>query len=395
MNANLRSTVVAAALVIAVLSATILPAGCAAAADRAASSPVMKPVTVAPPGAGKSEKSSEKGETARQPAELRPIRVAVFDFEVLDSMKAEEAVDDGKEGKEVRRLREVLEPQALTDQVNAMLAAMDKVTIVNRDQIKKVADEHKMPLAGLVDTASAAQLGKWLSAQYVIVGRASRIGQTNHLVLKIVDVATTVQTTVAVMAATEKGPGLLLERLAESLKPKVRELQMPLPAVEDVALAKLRKAAERLGGKVVLVDVSEAHVNRPLKDPAAQTAVANRLRSVGITVLVPKDPPRGWKEALLQTGMFSESKVDYLLEGEGTSAYATEIQGLISCRARVELRLIPVPGRSVSVSDKGVAARVDLVEALAAKAALEDAGVNAVDTVMLKLAEQARKDTDR
>ncbi|HUT56481.1 MAG TPA: hypothetical protein VNA25_01250, partial [Phycisphaerae bacterium] len=117
-----------------------------------------------------------KGDSGRlvPSVNLRVIRVAVFDFDVL------KGVD--------------LEPAALTDQINAMLAEMPGVTIVNRDQIKKVADEHKMVLAGLVDNASAAQLGKFLSANYVIVGRASRIGQTNYLVLKIVDVATTVQT---------------------------------------------------------------------------------------------------------------------------------------------------------------------------------------------------------
>jgi len=77
------------------------------------------------------------------------------------------------------------------------------------------------------------------------------------------------------------------------------------------------------------------------------------------------------------------------------------MEGLISCRARVELCLIVVPGlprrrpgvpgRTVAVSDKGVAARVDLGEALAAKAALEDAGVNALDAVILRHAEAQEK----
>ena len=71
---------------------------------------------------------------------------------------------------------------------------------------------------------------------------------------------------------------------------------------------------------------------------------------------MPKDPVDGWKESLLETGRYGDKKVDYLLEGEGTSAYAAQLQGLTSCRARVELRLIPVPGRSIATSDRGVAA---------------------------------------
>ena len=310
---------------------------------------------------------------AGEKAKLRPIRVAVFDFDVL------KGVD--------------LAPAALTDQINTMLAALDQVTIVNRNQIKKVADEHKMALSGLVDAASAAKLGKFLSADYIIVGRASRIGQTDYLVLKIIDVSTTVQTTVSVKATAEKGVEALLESLQGLLKPQIVKLQRPLPPEVDAALAKLRQAAKPLAGKVFLLDVTETHVNRPLADPAAQMAIANRLKSVGIEMVVPKDPVGGWKRSLLETGKYGQHKVDFLLEGEGTSAHAAEIQGIVSCRARVELRLIAVPGRIVSVSDKGVAARVDLVEALAAKAALEDAGINAADVVITRLAKRPAEQT--
>ena len=304
-------------------------------------------------------------------ADLRAIRLAVFDLDVL------KGVD--------------LEPGALTDQVNTILSGLEKVTIVNRDQVKKVADEHKMTLSGLVDTADAAKLGKFLSANYVIVGRASKIDQTNYLVLKIVDVQTTVQTTVSAKAATEKGLDALLERLRGSLGSQIKELQKPQAAEEDQALAKFCAAAKAFEGKVFLLDVTETHVNRPLADPAAQMTIANRLKCAGIEVIVPKDPPDGWKKALLETGKYGDKKVDFLLEGEGTSAYAAEMQGMISCRARVELRLIAVPGQSVTATDKGVAARVDLVEALAAKAALEDAGANALDAVIAQYAKDAKQ----
>src|SRR5208283_2261173 len=92
---------------------------------------------------------------------LRPIRVAIFDIDVLK--------DVGAEG------------PAVTDQLNTMLAALPQVAVVNRDQIKKVAEEHQIALSGLVETPSAVKLGKFLSAQYLVVGRASKIGQTFYL----------------------------------------------------------------------------------------------------------------------------------------------------------------------------------------------------------------------
>jgi len=382
MNTSTRSL----AMVTTTLTLVLLLAGVPTAAQPAGDPPGDEPaVKVAPaptanpaatpdpaPAPGTAKKQEAK--TAKEKANLRAIRVAVFDMDVLKGVE--------------------MEPAALTDLVNAMLAGMDKVTIVNRDQIKKVADEHKMALAGLVDAKSAVQLGKFLSAQYVIVGRASRIGQAYYLVLKIVDVQTTVQTTVSAKSQVEKGLETLIERLGMTLVPKIRTLQKPAGKTKDPMWAKVRAAAKVLAGKVVLVNVSEHHVNRPLKDPAAQMAIADRLRNLGIEVIVPEDPIAGWKGLLLEVGKYSDEKVDYLIEGEGTSAYAAQIHGLISCRARVELRLVAVPGRKVAVTDRGVAARVDLVEALAAKAALEDAGAGALDAVILKLAELAAKDKE-
>jgi hypothetical protein len=98
-----------------------------------------------------------------------------------------------------------------------------------------------------------------------------------------------------------------------------------------------------------------------------------------------------WKESLRKTGKYGEQKVDFLLEGEGTSAFAAQLNGLTSCRARVELRLIPVPGRTIATSDRGVAAGVDLVEALAAKTALEEAGTQACDAVIRRATQELKK----
>ena len=57
----------------------------------------------------------------------------------------------------------------------------------------------------------------------------------------------------------------------------------------------------------------------------------------------------------------------------------------------MELRLIAVPGRTIATSDRGVAAGVDLVEALAAKTALEEAGVQACDAVIRRATAELKK----
>ena len=120
-------------------------------------------------------------------------------------------------------------------------------------------------------------------------------------------------------------------------------------------------------------------------------SAADLLRSLGVDVIVPHEPVAGWRSALLETGKYNRRKVAFLLEGEGVSAYATQVQGMVSCRARVELRLIAVPGRSVSLVEKGVGARVDLLEALAAKSALEDAAHNATVALLGRLNQLQKK----
>jgi hypothetical protein len=297
-----------------------------------------------------------------EPEALRPIRVAIFDVDGAQAVGVEVA--------------------AVTDQVNTILSAMPEVTIVNRDQIKKLAEEHQVALSGMVETSSAVKLGKFLSAQYIVIGRASKIGQNFYLVLKIVDVETTVQTTVSVKAPVDGGFAAVLDRLDEPLATEIERLQQPKANVDDTSLAELKRLVKPLSTKVLLVSVDETHIDRPLRDPAAQMAIMQRLRSLGLEVVVPASPVAGWKESLLQTGRYGETKVDYLLEGEGVSAFASQWQSLTSCRARVELRLIPVPGRAIATTDRGVAAGVDLVEALAAKSALEEAGVQACDAVL-------------
>ena len=343
---------------------------------------------------------------------LRVIRVAVFSIDVQGvdiqpnvfrgphprpPILADPDPDDSEEVRAYARKIAALQLNdpsgqgALTDQINVLLAAIDKVTIVNRDQIKKVAEEHQIALSGLAETTNAVKLGKFLSAQYIVVGRASKIGQTFYLVLKIVDVETTEQTTVSAKAPVENGFQAVLDRLGEPLTTAVRKLQRPTIDPSDAALAELRKLAGPLAGKVLLVSVEETHVGQLLRDPAAQMAVVQRLRNMGLATIVPKDPVEGWKESLLQTGRYGDKKVDYLLEGEGTSAFAAQLQGLISCRARVELRMIPVPGRVIATSDRGAAAGVDLVESLAAKTALEEAGTQACDAVIRRMVSESKK----
>jgi TolB-like protein len=133
--------------------------------------------------AARTEKKAPRPAAKRRTADppLREIHVAVLPIGATREVK--------------------IDSEALTDQVHMLMASLASVTLVDRDEIDKVIQEQELALTGLVDANQAVQLGKLLSAQYILVGRASRVGESTYLVLRLVDVETARQTTISA-----KGP---------------------------------------------------------------------------------------------------------------------------------------------------------------------------------------------
>ena len=73
----------------------------------------------------------------------------------------------------------------------------------------------------------------------------------------------------------------------------------------------------------------ERHIGQPAVDPAAQTEVMRFAKETGFEIV---DPDEGGK-----------SKADVLVTGEGFSEVAGRVGGLVSVRARVELKAVDRP----------------------------------------------------
>lgn len=87
-------------------------------------------------------------------------RIAVLDFEGLEKLK----------GKAELRL---------TDLLVTALVATGRFDVVERSRIEQVLLEQDLGLAGIVDEATAAQVGMLLGAEYVILGTVSSATQQN------------------------------------------------------------------------------------------------------------------------------------------------------------------------------------------------------------------------
>jgi len=62
--------------------------------------------------------------------------------------------------------------------------------MVERDQINQILKEQNIQYSGLVDDSTAAQIGKFLGAQVIIIGDISGSGSTRRLVFRGLDVQT-------------------------------------------------------------------------------------------------------------------------------------------------------------------------------------------------------------
>jgi len=75
----------------------------------------------------------------------------------------------------------------LAEALREELLQLGVFTLVNRENIAKVMEEHKLQQSGLVDESQVLQLGKWLAAQQAVSGRISLLGESFVVQAKRID----------------------------------------------------------------------------------------------------------------------------------------------------------------------------------------------------------------
>jgi hypothetical protein len=79
----------------------------------------------------------------------------------------------------------------ITDTLYATLLKSQWFRLVTREDMAKILAEHKLQMSDLCDSGSqAAEYGKILNAQKMLIGTASKLGTTYQVVLKLVNVET-------------------------------------------------------------------------------------------------------------------------------------------------------------------------------------------------------------
>jgi TolB-like protein len=267
----------------------------------------------------------------------------------------------------------------VADLLFAKLAAKD-VFLVERTDMKKVLDEQQLNLTGAVKADEAVKVGQLTGAKIVVTGSVIQVEKKLTLVAKIISTETS-----RVFAASAEGvasddlgalTGKLADAVAESIDKNSEKLVSKPVAVVD-RIAELKKQVGGGARPVLSVQVGERHVGQPAADPAAQTELMRFARETGFEIV---DPDEGGK-----------SKADVYITGEGFSEVAGRVGGLVSVRARVEVKAVDRRTGKVVAVDRQTVLVVDLSEQVAGKAALQNAAASLAERLLPKIAAPAKK----
>lgn len=273
-----------------------------------------------------------------------PLTVAVFDFE------AREDLGRGF-GRETAGL------------LTAYLSADPSLWLVERSELDKVLDEQALGLSGLANPETAAKVGHLIGAKVLVTGRAFQAGGELILVAKIIGTETSRVFAEPVKGAKNTPITGLAEQLAGKLATNIvshaTNLVAAVPTRED-RVAKIKTLVKTDKRPSVAVKIPEVHFGTPAVDPAAQTELAIYFKEIGCALADDQ----------------SAKAADLEIVGEAFSEMGMRRSGLVSCKARVEIKVRDRATGKVLLVERQTGMAIDVSEQIAAKHALQEAAAD-------------------
>ena len=113
--------------------------------------------------------------------------------------------------------------KSITEILIAELAKSGNFNIIERSQIKKIFEEHALQMMVLEDPSKAADTGKLLNAEKMLIGTLSKVGGSFVLSIRIIDVEKG-NTEIALKESTRKEKEIvkISEKIANNLSKKMK-----------------------------------------------------------------------------------------------------------------------------------------------------------------------------
>ena len=171
---------------------------------------------------------------------------------------------------------------------------------------------------------------------------------------------------------------LVEETLTVQVRVRVRQGSV----IQDINALEL--TIRQAGDPRIMVLVPERHIQRFVPEPAAETEIIRFLLEAGFHVVDQARVARIRESEVLRRviagdvdacqHLAADYGADILVAGEAFSELAGDFQGLISCRGRVEVRVIKADTGEIVAVDGVYETGIDITESAASKKALAKAG---------------------
>jgi serine/threonine protein kinase/TolB-like protein len=250
----------------------------------------------------------------------------------------------------------------VADLIFSKLATKDDLILVDRADLAKTLKELELGLSGAVSKESAPRVGQLTGARLLLYGSVLQADKRRYLVAKLVSVETGRIVGVTVDAPSSGELGTLVAQLSEKVAEKLThppEGLLPKQEKKEDKMAALKRQLGNAKRPSLWVNVKETSAARPVPDPAAQTEIIHLAKAVGFEVVDTDEGAKG--------------KAQIVITGEGLSEFGSRHGGLVSVKARLEVKAVDRGSGKVIAMERQTALVVDSTEQLAGKAALQQA----------------------
>jgi TolB-like protein len=356
-------------------------------------------------------------ETAVASPAVEPVRLsmAIAGFTTSDNISDKQAVEI-----------------TVADGLINALAFDPTIRVVEREKLREGLAELKLGAEGLLDSATAGRLGKIVGAQVIIAGTVVKLDDKLIITARVINSETSELTAVRVTGSRAELLALV-DELAQGIVARLRkdEKGTIVRRAPDTELEKIREKQRAIQNAIagkqlprLLVMIPETHLGQRVPDPAGETELVLWFTDCGFIVASPDyhgirlpgpasettsdtqiafHRNRGWRNeegninlssrmmSRFVTGSLEADRAkllkvaDVVILGEGISERGSEREGLISCKARLELKVVDVRSGHVLLAKSDFGAGVDVAERIAGKRALQAAGNNMAADLIVEL----------